>query len=104
MLSILILNFFVQSLASGYVESLTGKYNRSISCEDILDMYNIKDLEHTAADEFQYFYNKEAGDRKIQPTLKCFCKYQADLDDGREDTNLSEQLKLAKNQQEELKK
>jgi hypothetical protein len=38
-------------------------------------MYNIKDLEHTAADEFQYFYNKEAEDRKIQPTLECFCKY-----------------------------
>lgn len=103
-MSILIFNFFVQGLASGYIESLTRKYNRSISCEDILEMYTMNDLEHTAADEFQYFYNKEAEDRKIQPTLECFCKYQADLDGGRGDTNLSEQLKIAKSQQEELKK
>jgi hypothetical protein len=65
------LNYFCQSFASGYIDSMAGKYDYTISCDEILDMYNMNDLEHMAADEFQYFYDIQ-GDkttRKIQPSL-----------------------------------
>ena len=69
-------------------------------------MYNMNDLEHMAADEFDYFYNKQGDEktRKIQPTLKCFCEYQAEENYYPHDTNLSLKLKLAKNKEEEVKK
>ena len=53
LLCILMLNYFCQSFASGYIYSMAGKYDYTISCDEILDMYNMNDLEHMAADEFQ---------------------------------------------------
>ena len=53
LLCILMLNYFCQSFASGYIDSMAGKYDYTISCDEILDMYNMNDLEHMAADEFQ---------------------------------------------------
>ena len=52
-----------------------------------------------AADEFYYFYNEDKDEegRKIEPTLECFCKYQAELDEDRLDTVISERIKTAKN-------
>jgi hypothetical protein len=46
------INYFCQSFALGYIESMKGKYEKTISCDEILQMYNINDLEHMAADEF----------------------------------------------------
>ena len=52
----------------------------------------MENLEHMASDEFSYYYEKDGFkyDRKIQPTLQCFCLKQAELDDERDDTNMSE--------------
>lgn len=71
LLCILMLNYFGQSFAMSYINFLTSKYEKTISCDKIHEMYNLNDLEHMAADEFEYFYNKQGDEktRKIQPTL-----------------------------------
>lgn len=60
-------------------------------------MYSKKELEQLAADEYYNYYSDQSDKHMIEPTLLCFCEYQAELDDDRPyTTNISENEKLNK--------
>lgn len=64
-------NFACQVWAARSIDISVGKYSDNTPCDEVLEMYDIKDLEHFAADEFLYFYHDEHTLRqgKIQSTL-----------------------------------
>ena len=74
LMTILMINFLVQGFASQSIDRTLGKYDRSVKCSEIYDMYSNEDLELMASDEYFYYYKDGYKfNRKIQPTLQCFC-------------------------------
>ena len=54
---------------------LIGKYDDSINCQEMSNMYDKEKLSLLAADEWIAFYKNGEEDtgRQISPTLSCFC-------------------------------
>jgi hypothetical protein len=75
LLGILMINYWLTKTAEGLTISAVGKYDYSMSCENLDLIYNKATLQKLAADEYHNFYNNKAylQGRKMSSTLSCFC-------------------------------
>lgn len=72
---VLVITFLATFKAKDIQNTLVGKYDTSISCTELRDMYTDQQIQTMAADEWYAYY--EGGgmeeNRDISPALGCFC-------------------------------
>ena len=75
---VLFLTFLVTVYAKNTTNELIGKYDDSLNCNELKNMYDAKTEEKLAADEWLEFYKNggEEQGRQIAPVLSCFCTSQ----------------------------
>ena len=75
---VLFLTFMVTVYAKNTTNELVGKYDDSLNCNELKNMYDAKTESSLAADEWVDFYKNggEEQGRQIAPVLSCFCTAQ----------------------------
>ena len=75
---VLFLTFMVTVYAKNTTNELVGKYDDSLNCNELKNMYDAKTEEKLAADEWLDYYKNggEEQGRQIAPVLSCFCTAQ----------------------------
>jgi hypothetical protein len=83
-LAVLFITFLATFKAKDIQNKLVGKYDTSIKCSELKDMYTDEQIQTMAADEW-YAYYRGGGideDRNISPALACFCNDLQDEEGG----------------------
>ena len=78
--TVLFITFLITTYAKGVTNDTIGKYDDSIKCTELNNMYDSATLQKLAADEWQDYYTKggEEDDRLISSDLSCFCSAEYD--------------------------
>lgn len=89
-LVVLFITFLATFQAKSMQNSLVGKYDTSIKCSQLKDMYSDSQIQTMAADEWYAYYEGGGAeeDRNISPALGCFCDdlFDEEGDDAEEMT------------------